>query len=187
MAALLPSRLAGASASVPFCSAGADEVVAAEVSQHMCDVGEEVCIMNGFLGRITMLDRCGLWAAGGERRGLEAVWLYMRVGKCINHWLQARMEMPRHAGGQAGVYSKSFPTPVPRRDARRLDVLRKADGTPPDLPRRADLLVYEVGGCGVMLLGWRPWCKQGNPNGWMHILVCCYLPAAPAGNPYSTA
>ena len=31
------------------------------------------------------------------------------------------------------------------RDARRLDVLRKADGTPPDLPRRADLLVYEVG------------------------------------------
>lgn len=30
------------------------------------------------------------------------------------------------------------------RDARRLDVYRKPDGTPPDLPRRADLLVYEV-------------------------------------------
>lgn len=38
-------------------SAGADAVVAAEVSQHMCDVGEEACVMNGFLGRITMLDR----------------------------------------------------------------------------------------------------------------------------------
>ena len=52
----------------------------------MCDVGEEATIMNGFLGRITMLDR----------------------------------------------------------DVRRMDVLRKPDGTAPELPRRADLLVYEV-------------------------------------------
>ena len=29
-------------------------------------------------------------------------------------------------------------------DARRMDVVRKPDGTPPDLPRRADVLVYEV-------------------------------------------
>eukprot|EP00887_Chlorella_sp_A99_P004798 scaffold4.g4798.t1 len=66
--------------------AGADSVYAAEMSQHMCDVGEEATIMNGFLGKITMLDR----------------------------------------------------------DARRLDVLRKPDGTPPDLPRKADVLIYEV-------------------------------------------
>ena len=52
----------------PICSAGADEMVAAEVSQHMCDVGEETCIMNGFLGRITLLDRCGGWV-GGRRGG----------------------------------------------------------------------------------------------------------------------
>ena len=34
----------------------------------MCDVGEEACIMNGFLGRITLLDRWGGvgWEAGGE-------------------------------------------------------------------------------------------------------------------------
>ena len=48
------------------------------------------------------------------------------------------------------VVDCAFPTcPCPptcgrRRDARRLDVHRKPDGTPPDLPRRADLLVYEV-------------------------------------------
>ena len=39
---------------------------AAEISQHMCDVGEEACIANGFLGRITMLDR---WAGGGGGGG----------------------------------------------------------------------------------------------------------------------
>ncbi|KAL4447971.1 hypothetical protein ABPG75_005190 [Micractinium tetrahymenae] len=66
--------------------AGADEVVAVEHSQHMCDVGEEATIANGFLGRIMLLDK----------------------------------------------------------DARRLDVVRKPDGTPPDLPRQADLLVQEV-------------------------------------------
>lgn len=63
---------------------------AAEISQHMCDAGEETAIMNGFLGKINMLDR----------------------------------------------------------DARRLDVLRKPDGTPPDMPRKADVLVYEVRGWG---------------------------------------
>ena len=30
------------------------------------------------------------------------------------------------------------------KDARRMDVVRKPDGTPPDLPRPADILVYEV-------------------------------------------
>lgn len=70
----------------------------AEISAHMCDVGEEATIMNGFLGRVTMLDR----------------------------------------------------------DARRMDTQRKPDGTPPELPRRADLLVYEVrymGGREVQLGG----------------------------------
>jgi hypothetical protein len=42
---------------------GADAVYAAEISQHMCDVGEEATIMNGFLGRINMLDR---WVWGGH-------------------------------------------------------------------------------------------------------------------------
>lgn len=32
--------------------AGADAVYGAEVSQHMCDVGEETTIMNGFLGAL---------------------------------------------------------------------------------------------------------------------------------------
>lgn len=41
----------------PTCSAGADAVYAAEISQHMCDVGEEATIMNGYLGSITLLDR----------------------------------------------------------------------------------------------------------------------------------
>lgn len=35
--------------------------------------------------------------------------------------------------------------PLRCRDGRRLDVVRKPDGTPPDLPRPADLLVSEVG------------------------------------------
>lgn len=39
------------------CRAGADEVYGAEISAHMCDVGKEATIMNGFLRRITMLDR----------------------------------------------------------------------------------------------------------------------------------
>lgn len=30
------------------------------------------------------------------------------------------------------------------KDARRMDVVTKPDGTPPDLPRKADILVYEV-------------------------------------------
>jgi hypothetical protein len=43
----------------PFaCRAGAHAVYGAELSQHMCDAGEEATISNGFLGRITMLDRC---------------------------------------------------------------------------------------------------------------------------------
>ncbi|KDD73214.1 hypothetical protein H632_c2419p0, partial [Helicosporidium sp. ATCC 50920] len=37
--------------------AGAEEVVGAEVSAHMCDVGEETAIRNGFLERVTMLCR----------------------------------------------------------------------------------------------------------------------------------
>jgi len=37
--------------------AGADEVFAAELSAHMCDVAEETTIMNGFLGKILVLDR----------------------------------------------------------------------------------------------------------------------------------
>lgn len=37
--------------------AGADKVFAAELSGHMCDVAEETTIMNGFLGKILVLDR----------------------------------------------------------------------------------------------------------------------------------
>lgn len=37
--------------------AGADEVYAAEMSAHMCDVAEETTIMNGFLGKIYVVDR----------------------------------------------------------------------------------------------------------------------------------
>ena len=50
--------LAPAPARASPCRAGADSVIAAEINQHMCDVGEEATIMNGFLGTITMLDRC---------------------------------------------------------------------------------------------------------------------------------
>ena len=46
-----------------LCRVGADAVYAAEISQHMCDVVEEATIMNGFLGRINMLDR---WVWGGH-------------------------------------------------------------------------------------------------------------------------
>lgn len=66
--------------------AGAHSVYAAEINGHMCDVGEECTILNGFLGRVIMFDR----------------------------------------------------------DVRRMDTLPKPDGTPPELPRRADLAVYEV-------------------------------------------
>jgi predicted RNA methylase len=37
--------------------AGADEAYAVEVSAHMCDVAEETTIMNGYLGKILVLDR----------------------------------------------------------------------------------------------------------------------------------
>ncbi|GAB4824134.1 hypothetical protein N2152v2_011180 [Parachlorella kessleri] len=72
--------------------AGAKAVYGAEVNIHMCDVGEETTIMNGFLGRVMLLDR----------------------------------------------------------DVRRMDTLRKPDGTPPELPRRADLAVYEVFDSGLI-------------------------------------
>ena len=81
----LATRRASCLLSLP-CRAGADSVYAAEISAHMCDVAEETTIMNGFLGKVTVLDK----------------------------------------------------------DARRLDVARKPDGTAPELPRRANLLVYEV-------------------------------------------
>lgn len=41
----------------PRLRAGSDEVIAVEQSQHMCDVGEEATIANGFLGKIMMLDK----------------------------------------------------------------------------------------------------------------------------------
>jgi hypothetical protein len=47
--------------------AGADAVYGAEITQHMCDVGEEACIMNGYFSRITMLDRCERFDASNER------------------------------------------------------------------------------------------------------------------------
>lgn len=52
----LPSDLPSPPA-LPRPRAGADEVIAVEQSQHMCDVGEEATIANGFLGKIMMLDK----------------------------------------------------------------------------------------------------------------------------------
>mmetsp|Transcript_2735 Transcript_2735/g.6574 ORF Transcript_2735/g.6574 Transcript_2735/m.6574 type:complete len:327 (-) Transcript_2735:94-1074(-) len=72
--------------------AGADQVVAVEMSQHMCDVGEETIVMNGFADKILFLNR----------------------------------------------------------DARRMDVVRKADGTAPDMERKADVLIYEVFDSGLI-------------------------------------
>ena len=72
--------------------AGADEAFAVEVSAHMCDVAEETTIMNGFLGKILVLDR----------------------------------------------------------DVRRMDTVMKPDGTAPELPRRADLAVFEIFDSGLI-------------------------------------
>ena len=72
--------------------AGADAVVAVEVSQHMCDVGEECVVMNGFAHKVLFLNR----------------------------------------------------------DARRMDVSRKPDGTPPDMEDKADIMVYEVFDSGLI-------------------------------------
>jgi len=72
--------------------AGADKVTAVEMSQHMCDVGEEAVVMNGYAEKILFLNR----------------------------------------------------------DARRMDVVRKPDGTPPDMERKADILVYEVFDSGLI-------------------------------------
>lgn len=47
----------------------------------MCDVGEEATIMNGFLGRITLLDRCaaGLGGSGGGMGVAGLGWGWGRV------------------------------------------------------------------------------------------------------------
>ena len=37
--------------------AGADQVTAVEVSQHMCDVGEEIIVMNGYADKVIMLNK----------------------------------------------------------------------------------------------------------------------------------
>ena len=72
--------------------AGSDSVVGAEQSAHMCDVGEECEVMNGFAPRCLLLNR----------------------------------------------------------DARRMDTKPKPDGTPPDLDRKADIVVYEVFDSGLI-------------------------------------
>lgn len=72
--------------------AGADDVYAAEISAHMCDVAEDTTLLNGFLGKILVLDR----------------------------------------------------------DVRRMDVVRKPDGTAPELPRPADLAVFEIFDSGLI-------------------------------------
>jgi len=72
--------------------AGASYTYAAEMSSHLCDVAEECTIMNGFLGKILVLDR----------------------------------------------------------DVRRMDVLRKPDGTAPDMECPADIAVFEVFDSGLI-------------------------------------
>lgn len=58
----------------------------------------------------------------------------------------------------------AFVHPPCCRDVRRLDVFRKPDGTPPDLPRRADLLVYEVGRLGCSCLSYMR--RSGHMKDW---------------------
>ncbi|KAG7675099.1 hypothetical protein Ndes2526A_g07853 [Nannochloris sp. 'desiccata'] len=72
--------------------AGADEAYAVEVSAHMCDVAEETTIMNGYLGKILVLDR----------------------------------------------------------DVRRMDTVRKPDGTAPEMQQRADIAVFEIFDSGLI-------------------------------------
>jgi hypothetical protein len=80
------NKLSGWNAVQLSSRAGADRVVAAEISQHICDVGCETVVVNGFGTRIM----------------------------------------------------------IENKDSRRMDVVRKPDGMPPELERKADLLVYEV-------------------------------------------
>ncbi len=56
------------------------------MSQHMCDVGAETVVMNGY------------------------------AAKCI----------------------------LINKDVRRIDVVQKPDGSPPDMPVKADVLIFEV-------------------------------------------
>ena len=70
------------------CRAGATSVIGAEMSQHMCVVGAETVVMNGY------------------------------AAQCI----------------------------LVNKDVRRMDVVQKPDGTPPDMPVKADVLIFEVRG-----------------------------------------
>ncbi|KAK9863045.1 hypothetical protein WJX84_000363 [Apatococcus fuscideae] len=72
--------------------AGAASVIGAEMSQHMCDVGAETMVMNGYAAQCMLVNK----------------------------------------------------------DVRRMDVAQKPDGTPPDMPRKADLLVFEVFDSGLI-------------------------------------
>ena len=56
------------------------------MSQHMCDVGAETVVMNGYAAQCMLVNK----------------------------------------------------------DIRRMDVAQKPDGTPPDMPAKADLLIFEV-------------------------------------------
>ena len=56
------------------------------MSQHMCDVGAETVVMNGYAVQCMLVNK----------------------------------------------------------DVRRMDVAQKPDGTPPDMPTKADMLVFEV-------------------------------------------
>ena len=61
-------------------------MIGAEMSQHMCDVGAETVVMNGYAAQCMLVNK----------------------------------------------------------DVRRMDVAQKPDGTPPDMPAKADLLIFEV-------------------------------------------
>ena len=53
------------------------------------------------------------------------------------------------------------------KDARRMDVVRKPDGTPPDMPRPADILVYEV----RTLMNMYGWAKSLPTSLMIHVQV----------------
>lgn len=62
--------------------AGADKVVGIEQNQHMCEVGEECEVMNGFLPKCYMLHRCASRAANTTRisaMSVDLVYLHVFV------------------------------------------------------------------------------------------------------------
>ena len=103
--------------------AGADQVVAAEMSGHMADAGGEVVAANGFGTRIMMVDK--------DARRMDVVGACPRMpGICLQ--------------STSFRFSGCVLMPAASRSFNHAEQVRKPDGTPPDMERKADILVYEV-------------------------------------------